>query len=58
MTKCAYCGTMYSKNLNQCPNCGSTRVILIKAEQIRCPKCSEDNDYYSSNCWNCGYKLN
>jgi len=52
MTKCADCGTMYSKNLNQCPNCGSTRVILIKAEQIRCPKCSEDNDYYSSNCWN------
>lgn len=58
MPQCADCGTIYSKSLNNCPKCGSSRITLMKARQITCPNCDEDNSFSSSNCWNCDCKLN
>lgn len=58
MPKSSDCGTRNPENLKRCPNSGSTLIEFTLVEQIKYPHCGEIKANYSSECWNCGHKLN
>lgn len=51
--KCKTCGTIFSKKLRQCPNCGASSVQLITAKLIKCKHCNHDIAENVLKCPNC-----
>lgn len=48
--KCKTCGTIFSKTLRQCPNCGASSTQVITARLIKCKHC---NHYIAENVLRC-----
>ena len=53
MKKCV-CGKLLRDDVRKCPNCGSTRFLFEKEQQMACPHCGANNPMHRSSCFSCG----